>query len=142
VDKKGRILALDLGDKRIGVAMSDELQWTAQPFKTLHRTSLSEDLKALEQIIQEHEIKLLVVGVPYGLSENITPQTKKVLELISRFKKEWDVPIETIDESLTTSMAEEVLISANVSRKKRKGVKDTLAAVLILQAFLRERESI
>lgn len=133
---KGRILALDIGDKRIGVAMSDELGWTAQPLTTIDRKTEDKDIAALTALIREHDIQKIVVGLPISLMEKITPQTQKVLNLVEVFKRQWVLPIETWDESLTTREAEEILIQADMSRKKRKKVIDKVAAVLILKSYL------
>lgn len=133
---QGRILALDLGDKRIGVAMSDELGWTAQPLMVFERTNLERDLEKISKSIEEYQIKKIVVGLPISLSGKITVQTQKVLDLVEIFKQKWATPIETWDESLSTKSAEAILIEANMSRKKRKKVIDKVAAVFILQSYL------
>ncbi|HBQ20669.1 MAG: Holliday junction DNA helicase RuvA [Deltaproteobacteria bacterium GWA2_38_16] len=131
-----RLLGLDVGDKRIGISLSDEMGWTAQPLMTLHRTGLEKDLKILEDIIQKHGVSKIVAGVPRSLSLKITPQTQKVLDFITILKSRITLPIEEWDEWFTTKSAERVLIEADVSRKKRKKSIDQLAAVLILQGYL------
>lgn len=133
---KGRMMGLDIGDKRIGVAVSDEMGWTAQPIVTISRTSLEKDAEKLKQILDEYMVKKIVVGLPRALSGKITPQTQKVLDFIEEIKKKWAIPIEAWDEWFTTKEAERILISADMSRKKRKGVIDQLSAVLILQSYL------
>ena len=133
---KGRLLGLDIGDRRIGVAVSDEMGWTAQPIVTISRTNVEKDTEKLKQILDEYGVKKIVVGLPRALSGKITPQTQKVLDFIEEIKKKWDIPIEAWDEWFTTKEAERILISADMSRKKRKGVIDQLSAVLILQSYL------
>ena len=136
MEKLKRILGLDVGDKRIGVAVSDELGLTAQPVMTLERQSLEKDCAALNALIQKYEISKIVVGIPRSLSMKITPQTQKVLDLVEIFKQKWSLPIEEWNEWYSTQSAQAVLIEANMSRKKRKQVIDKLAAVLILQGYL------
>ncbi len=135
-----KILALDVGEKRIGTAMSDELGWTAQPLTTLTRSSLEKDLDAIDRLIKEYQIQKIVIGLPISLSGKITPQTQKVLDFTDRCKLKWTLPIETWDESLTTKSAEKTLLEANVSRKKRKKVIDKIAAVFILKSYLEAHE--
>lgn len=134
-----RIVGLDIGDKRIGVALSDELGWTAQPLETIARVTVEKDLKRLEEILKEYAVSKMVIGLPRSLSGKITPQTQKVLDFVELLKKKMmtsPIPIEMWDEWFTTKEAEHILISADVSRKKRKGVIDQLSAVLILQSYL------
>ncbi len=136
MEKTKRILGLDVGDKRMGVAVSDDLGLTAQPVMTLERQSLEKDCSTLDELIKKYEVSKIVVGIPRSLSMKITPQTQKVLDLVEVFKKKWSIPIEEWDEWYSTRSAQNVLIEADVSRKKRKQVIDKLAAVLILQGYL------
>lgn len=136
MEKTERILGLDIGDKRIGVAVSDELRFTAQPVMTLERQSLEKDCSSLDEIIRKYQISKIVVGVPRSLSMKVTPQTQKVLDLVEIFKQKWSIPIEEWSEWYSTQAAQNVLIEADMSRKKRKQVIDKLAAVLILQGYL------
>ncbi len=136
MEKTKRFLGLDVGDKRIGVAISDELGLTAQPIMTLERQSLEKDCDVLNELIQKYQISKIVVGVPRSLSMRITPQTQKVLDLVEIFKQKWSIPIEEWNEWYSTQSAESVLIEADMSRKKRKKVIDKLAAVIILQGYL------
>lgn len=132
----GRRLGLDIGDKRIGVAMSDEMGWIASPLLTLERTTLEKDIEALSRIVSEQGIAKIVVGVPRSLSLKVTPQTQKVLDFIEIFKKHCSLSIEEWDERFSTKAAQNILIEADISRKKRKKVIDKLAAAIILQSFL------
>ncbi|OGQ17672.1 MAG: Holliday junction DNA helicase RuvA [Deltaproteobacteria bacterium RIFCSPHIGHO2_02_FULL_40_11] len=131
-----RLMALDVGSRRIGVAISDAMGWTAQPITTLERTTLQEDFKKIEALLHEYEVDTLVVGYPQGLSQNITPQTQKVIDFVEKLKKQVTCPIEIWDESFTTRQAEEVLLEANISRRKRKKAIDKLAAVFILKSYM------
>ncbi len=129
-------MGLDVGSKKIGVAISDELGMTAQGFKTIQRKSMKEDLKELQAIISQFGIERIVIGLPTNMNGTIGKQAEIILDWIENLKHEILLPIETWDERLSTVEASKTLINANVSRKKRKGVIDQLAAVLILQGYL------
>lgn len=131
-----RILGLDVGDKTIGIAVSDLLQLTAQGLTTIRRSSIKKDLKCLGQIIEEYSVKSLVIGLPKNMNGTIGPQGEKVLSFAQRLKKEFDLEIIYIDERLTTVSAERILLEGDVSRKKRKKVIDKMAASFILQSHL------
>lgn len=132
-----RIMGLDVGDKTIGVALSDPLGWTAQGLKTVRRTGIKKDLQKLGEIIKEYDVKKIVVGLPKNMNGTIGPQCQKVLEFNERLGKRFgDIEIIQWDERLTTVAAERILIEADVGRKKRKEVIDKIAAVHILQGYL------
>ena len=132
-----RIMGLDVGDKTIGVALSDPLGWTAQGLKTVRRTGIKKDLQKLGEIIKEYDVKKIVVGLPKNMNGTIGPQCQKVLEFNERLGKRFgDIKIIQWDERLTTVAAERILIEADVGRKKRKEVIDKIAAVHILQGYL------
>lgn len=135
---QGRILGLDVGDKRIGIAISDAMGWTAQPLMTLERTTLEKDLDALEKIIQENYVVKIVVGIPRQLSLKTTVQTQKVIDFKEILKKTWPtLTIEEWDEWFSTQSAKKLLINeADISRKKQKKAVDKLAAQFILQGYL------
>jgi putative Holliday junction resolvase len=133
----GRILGLDVGDKTIGVAISDELGWTAQGVTTLKRENTKKDIEAIAQLVETYTAEKVVVGLPKNMNNSLGEQAQKVL----KFAKSLEVQLNKIsvtlwDERLSTSMANNVLISADLSRKKRKRVINTLAAVVILQGYL------
>ena len=133
----GKILGLDVGDKTIGVALSDELQWTAQGLTTLQRTGKKQDVPAIVRLVETHKVERIVIGFPKHMNNTLGEQAENVL----KFSKLLEAHLSTVtvtlwDERLTTSVAEKVLLQANVSRKKRKNVINTLAAVLILQTYL------
>ena len=131
-----RIMALDVGSKRIGVALSDPLKITAQGLQTFQRTTLEEDVKGLWQLIDEHEVSQLVVGLPKNMDGNIGFKAEEVQQFIADLTAERKIEIIWIDERLTTVSAERVLLEADVSRAKRKKVIDKMAAVVILQSYL------
>lgn len=132
-----RIMGLDVGDKTIGVALSDLLGWTAQGLETIRRIGIKKDLQRLEEIIKEYEVNKIVVGLPKNMNGTIGPQGEKVLEFNERLEKRFNnIEIVSWDERLTTVAAERSLIEADVSRKKRKEVIDKIAAVYILQGYL------
>lgn len=127
-----RIMGLDVGEKRIGVAVSDLLGYIAQGISVVKR----EDIEELKKIVGDYNIEKIVVGLPKNMDGSIGEQAKKVLAFMENLKKEINLPILTWDERLTTKEAEGVLLRADLSRAKRKKVIDKLAAVLILQSYL------
>lgn len=132
-----RIMGLDVGDKTIGVALSDPLGWTAQGLETIQRVGIKKDLQRLGEIIEEYNVNRIVVGLPKNMNGSIGFQGKKVLQFNKRLGKRFnDIAIIQWDERMTTIAAERTLISADVSRKKRKKVIDKIAAVYILQGYL------
>lgn len=131
-----RILGLDIGDKTIGVAVSDEMGWTAQGLKTLIRKGFNEEISSIKEIIEEYGVKEILVGLPKNMNGSIGPQGKKVITFVERLKTALSLPVLLWDERLSTVRAEKVLLEADMSRKKRKGLKDKLAAQFILQGYL------
>jgi len=131
-----RLMGLDVGDKTIGVAVSDLLMITAQGVTTIKRTNIKNDLNELKKIIDEYQVTKIVVGIPKMLDGTIGIQGQKVQEFIEKMKKHIDLPVELEDERFTTTISERMLIEADVKRKKRKEVIDKLAAVQILSSFM------
>lgn len=131
-----RILALDLGEKRIGLAVSDEKRIIAQPIGFIKRNKWQEDIKAIKEYISSFSIAKVVIGLPKSLDGSIGPSGKIALEFARRLEEELDEEIILWDERLTTAQAERVLIQGGVRRRKRKLAIDKLAAVLILQNYL------
>ncbi|MGN0702287.1 MAG: Holliday junction resolvase RuvX [Lentihominibacter sp.] len=135
-------IGLDVGDKTIGVAVSDALNITAQGIMTIERIGIKKDTTAVIELIKEHMCDTVVMGLPLKLDGTDSPQTEKVrqfaakLENKLRAERMGDVKIVYQDERLTTVMAERVLIDADLSRAKRKKVIDKQAAVIILQSYL------
>lgn len=133
-----RILGLDVGTKTIGIAVSDELGWTAQGVETLRRDEETPeaDWDKLEKVIQDLNIEKVVVGLPKNMNGTIGPSGEACQQFAEEVKTRFDLPVILWDERLTTVAAERMLISADISRKKRKKVIDKMAAVMILQGFL------
>lgn len=131
-----RILALDIGDQRIGVAVSDALGWTAQPVKTIQRIGKKKDAEAIEQLIRELGVSDLVVGLPKNMNGTVGPQGEKTMEFAEYLHRRTKLPLHYQDERLTTVSAEAILIEGNVRREDRKKYVDTVAATFILQTFL------
>ena len=131
-----RILSLDLGEKRIGVAVSDALGITAQPLETITRKNKKSDFEQLEKVVFSMHISKIVVGLPLNMDGTEGPMAKKTYEFVKELKERFDVPIELWDERLTTMEAERLLLQAGLSRKKRKKLDDKVAAQLILQSYM------
>ena len=136
-----RYMALDVGDRTIGVAVSDPLFIMAEGYSTIFRESIEKDLESLENIIVKENIIKVVVGLPKNMNNTIGPQSEKVLSFVDELKdflvkNSFDIEIVMQDERLTTVSAERILIEGNMSRKKRKKVIDKVAATYILQSYL------
>jgi putative Holliday junction resolvase len=131
-----RIMGLDIGSRKIGVAISDELGVTAQGLKSIEIKSKDNAFEELVDIIKNFKIDKIVIGLPKNMDGSIGRQAEKVLKWIEEFKSKINLPIETWDERLSTVEASKLLIKADLSRKKRKHVIDKLAAVLILQGYI------
>lgn len=139
-----RLLALDVGDRRIGIAVSDELALTAQGVTTLHRKSWAVDLAEIARLVETWNAEAVVVGLPLTLEGTVGPRTQIVHAFMTRLESAVSVPIVAWDERFSTVAAERVLLDADLSRAKRKQVIDKTAAVIILQHYLdarRNRES-
>jgi putative Holliday junction resolvase len=136
MDLLGRIVGLDVGDVRIGVAVSDPLRIIASPHSVITRVSLDKDLEAIRSVLVEMEAVRLVVGLPLNREGKNGPQAEKVMEFIEQLRSVTDIEIVTQDERFTTVGAQKMLIAANVSRKNRKKVIDKIAAHHILQIHL------
>lgn len=130
-----RILCLDVGDKHIGVAVSDALGMTAHGLKTIDRDGCMHALKAVMDEYEE-EIGSILVGLPKMLSGDVGIQGEKVLAFVEELKAALNLPVIMWDERLSTVSADRAMLEAGLSRKKRKGLKDKVAAVIILQSYL------
>jgi putative Holliday junction resolvase len=131
-----RLLGLDVGDKTIGVAVSDELGWTAQGVETIKRQSKEKDLARLSELIAQYQVGAIVVGLPKNMNGTIGPRAEMCQAFGRLLEERTSLPVHMWDERLTTMAAERMLISADVSRQKRKTVIDKMAATLILQGYL------
>ncbi|MEA1961868.1 MAG: Holliday junction resolvase RuvX [Bacillota bacterium] len=131
-----RIMGLDVGEKRIGIAICDPMGWTAQGHSTLHRKNLSYDLQQIKEICDEYEVEKIVLGYPRNMNGTVGPKAMEIEGFGNQIAEKTNLPIDYWDERLSTVMSEKVLLQADVSRKKRRGVIDKLAAVTILQGYL------
>lgn len=131
-----RLMGLDVGDKTIGVALSDLLMITAQGLTTIKRTNLKADMQELRKIIEEYNVTKIIVGMPKMMDGTIGIQGEKVIEFTDKLKQKINLPTDFQDERLTTALSEKILISADVKRKKRKEIIDKLAAVQILTTYM------
>jgi putative Holliday junction resolvase len=132
----GRVLALDLGKRRIGLAISDSLGVTAQGLPTLERTRIREDVAALASLIAERGVRLILMGHPLHMSGRESRQAEYVREFAARLERETGVPVQLWDERLTTVEAVRVLKESGVSIEKRAKAVDRLAAVILLESYL------
>lgn len=133
-----RILALDVGDRRIGVAICDELEISAHSLLTIDRVTQNY-LKQIKDIIEEYNVEEIVIGMPVMMNGTMGIQGEKVSKFVEELKQEISIPVKLFDERLSTKFVEKTLIDADMSRGKRKKVIDKLAAVIILQDYLSSR---
>jgi len=131
-----RILGLDIGDKTVGVAVSDGLGLTAQGVTTIRRRSYEKDFSALRGIIDEYEAEAIVAGLPKSMDGTLGPQAEKVLAFVEKLKDNIPLPVHMFDERMTTALVNKMMIEGDVSRAKRREVVDMLAAQIILQGYL------
>lgn len=129
-------MSLDVGSRTIGVACSDALKLTAQGIETIRRTSLEKDFNRLQALIEEYKVTEIVVGLPKNMDGSSGDRVEKTKEFVDKMQQVITVPIVYWDERLSTVMAERSLIEADLSRKKRKGLIDKMAAIVILQGYL------
>jgi putative Holliday junction resolvase len=134
-----RYLGLDLGTRRIGVAVSDELGLTAQPLSTLETASEDDAIAAIRSLIRRYAVDEVVIGLPKNMNGTCGPAAEQALALAARLEAEGQVKVAMWDERLTSKAAERLLIEADVRRSRRKRAVDQMAAVLILQGFLDRR---
>ncbi|MGB7768747.1 MAG: Holliday junction resolvase RuvX [Verrucomicrobiia bacterium] len=131
-----RILALDHGTKRIGVAVSDETKTIAQPLEFIPAEPFAGFLERLRQLMREKEVDLILVGLPRNLNGSYGPAAIKVQAFVAALQNAVTVPIKMQDERLTSAQANRVLIQGNVRRQKRKAKVDQTAAAILLQSYL------
>jgi putative Holliday junction resolvase len=134
-----RILGLDVGARRIGIAVSDPLGMTAQGLETLHRRNRRYDLDELRRVIRQYEISEIVVGNPLRMSGEVGRQAEKMATFAGQIEHAFDLPVHLWDERLTTAEAHRLLDETDIRDQRRKEVIDKMAAVLILQSFLDAR---
>lgn len=134
-----RTIALDVGTKTIGVAVSDELGIAANGISTIQRKSIEQDLGELNILLEEYKPREILVGVPYNMEGGVSKRGDQILRFADKIRAEFSLPVVFWDESFSTVNAEEKLIQAGLSRKKRKKVIDKMAAVFILQEYLESK---
>lgn len=136
----GRVLAVDWGQRRIGLALSDESRAIASPLEVVQRSgSLDQDLDRIVEVSGQNDVSLIIFGLPVRLDGSMGPEAEGVLQIIEKLGHKTPVAVKTWDERLSTTAAEKALLEGNVSRKKRRGVIDQVAAALILQSYLNSR---
>ncbi len=135
----GRLLGLDVGSRRIGIAVSDPLGITAQGLETLERRNKRLDLQFLEQLIQKYEVHEIVVGLPLRMSGAEGAQSEKMLVFADDLRKRFGLPVHLWDERLTSAEANRLLRETELSIGKRAKAVDRMAAVLILQSFMESK---
>jgi putative Holliday junction resolvase len=136
-----RIMGLDFGTKRIGVALSDELFITAQGRDTIIRKTPQSDIASIENIVKENGVSEIVVGLPLNMDSSLGPKAKETLQFVDDLSKALGIPVKTWDERLTSVQAEKVLLEADISRSRRRRVSDKIAAQVILQNYLDARKA-
>ena len=136
------LLGLDVGDTRIGVALSDELGVAAHPLCTLTRKNRKVDLIAISDLVSIHKVECVVIGLPISLDGSIGTQAEKVQKFAKRLEHVIDIPIEFQDERFTTAEAEEILHELNKDAKTQKELIDEVSAVIILDAYLNRDQEI
>jgi len=134
-----RIAALDVGDARIGVAVSDELGITAQGIGVVRRVGGRRDLEALATLLGPYNPERLVIGLPLNMNGSEGPQAARVRAFADRVAEHLGLPLEFWDERLTTVAAERTLLEADLSRRRRRELVDKVAATIILQGYLASR---
>ncbi len=138
-----RVLALDIGERRIGVALSDPTGTVAQPLLVIERQGWEADLARIRRLVNEHEVQHVLVGYPYTLAKRREAQAQRVDRFLARLRPTIPVPVEACDERLTTAAAERALLEGDVRRARRRAVRDAVAAALLLQVYLdRQRASL
>ena len=135
------IVGLDVGTKRIGVAISDPGESFAMPLTVIERTNMQSDLKLLAELFKEYGANQLVVGDPVRLSGQRGIASEKIDAFVARLQEVFSGPVHRVDERLTTAQAQKALIAGDVRRDKRKAIVDKMAAALILDSFLSSRKA-
>jgi len=133
-----RVLGIDFGEKRLGLALSDESRTLASPLTVYERKDIQSDLRFLSDLIARYQITEIVLGLPINMDSSLGSKAQQALEFKRALEESLKLPVHTFDERLTTAEAERALLEANMSRRKRKAKRDALAAVLILQGYLQQ----
>lgn len=131
-----RILAIDFGDKRIGLAISDPLGYTAQGLTTLPNTGKKAFFEALSKLCAEREVGEIVFGLPVNMNGTMGPKAQQVMGLVAEIEEKMKLPVKTWDERLSSRQVTRVMIEGGLSREKQRKTSDQLAAIVILQSYL------
>lgn len=133
-----RIMALDIGEKRIGMAISDLMGWTAQPLHTLHRKALEEDIEEILKVVKEYSPVVIVAGLPKNMDGTEGFQSEKTIRFMESLQQKLPegIMIDYQDERLSTKSAKQAMLRAGTKKKQKKGMVDTIAAVFILETYL------
>ncbi len=134
-----RILGIDLGEKRVGLALSDPLGYTAQGLETLRVKNKKETLASLAEICKKNEVQEIVIGLPVNMNGSYGPKAEEVQTLVPVLEKITGVPVRTWDERLTSRQAGRLMIEEGLSRRKQRNNSDRMAATLILQSYLESK---
>ena len=132
----GRILGLDVGDRWIGVALSDPIGILASPLTVISRAETDASIEAILELVRQHKVERIVAGLPYSMDGKIGQQAEKVQDFLQQLSQHLEIPVETWDERLSTVAAGRMMAEAGVKRGRRKGQVDAAAAALILQGYL------
>jgi putative Holliday junction resolvase len=135
-----RIMGIDFGTKRIGVAMSDELLLTAQGLDTIQRKDIKGDLAIIKGIVDKDAVSEVIVGLPLNMKGTYSEKTREAVSFAGELEKMVGVPVKTWDERLTSMQADRAMLEGDMSRAKRRKLSDRLAAQLILQSYLDSRK--
>ncbi|NOK60359.1 MAG: Holliday junction resolvase RuvX [Chloroflexi bacterium AL-W] len=135
-NEPGRAMAIDVGGRRIGVALSDTTRLLASPLTTVHVTAKVSRLQQITELIEQHEVTALVVGLPLTLSGEVGPQAEFVQTFVDELREHLTIPIHLVDERLTTVEAERLMVEMGVKRDRRREQIDAVAASIILRDFL------
>lgn len=133
---KNKILGLDVGSKRIGAALSDELGMFAHPLYTIHRKGLQRDIQQILDILEEYEASSIVVGLPKNMDGTLGGQAEKTIQFADAIKQQTQIPIIFWDERLSTKTAKDIMLRLQVKQEDKKNIVDTIAAVVILDNYL------
>lgn len=131
-----RVLAIDHGTKRMGIALSDSLGIIAQPLEFIPAEPFPAFLERLQELLRKHEVAQIVVGLPRNMDGSFGPAAQKVQEFVATLKQATPIPVRTWDERLTSSQANRILVEAGVRRQNRKEKVDKTAAAILLQSYL------
>lgn len=131
-----RIMGMDVGDRRIGLAVSDEMGYSAQGLDTFTRANLKQDVRSLAEMMKELQVEKLVIGMPRNMNGTYGPQTEKVKEFVAALLKEISIEVIYWDERLTSVAAQRTLAEGKIALGKKKEAIDKLSAVMILQGYL------